>query len=651
MILRLTNGLNRLWPSSGIPTVSFLFVVYWVFSPALAVAHAGYERSLPAANARLPSGQAPGQVQIWFTERIEIGFSEITVLDRTGGRVDLADSRGLPGEFKGLEVRLKTGLPDGPYTVVFKNASSEDGHIVKGSFAFLVGAGELPSSAGVSPLDVALQGNPTSADNANFWSITLRWLNYLAGAVLVGGLSFSLLVWPAAARRAKATKRMGQQLDKAYLAGLYRATMAMMYGLAGLLAGWLGWFIYQAGAFSGQTPWQLLGLGATASGSPALIDFLTGSRYGLVWLARLGLLIVLTIVWLAAWRSFNKMFVKPAAESDPLEAETASLIRLEGYSVPGLWWVTLAIGAGVLFTNSLNSHAASVTGWTWLAIAGDWLHLLSTAVWVGGLVALSLALSAGLPVLLPSSGDRTRLLAALIPAFSQLAIISVMVLLITGTLNAALQLGDASELFSSGYGIVLTIKLTLLVPLLLLAAYNLLVVTPRMRIFARTKKAGPQEGAGSLAAGKLGLSFRRSVLFEIVVVGLVILAAAVLTSFAPPRSAGRTGALYYVTEQSGLKVELAISPGVIGENSFEVRLVDLATGRTVQDAALVDLHVSMREMDMGNPRLELKPTSSNNGRYFGQGPIFSMSGTWDIALLVQRIGKDDVRVPVTFKLK
>src|SRR5215210_8355550 len=145
-------------------------------------AHANFERSEPAANERLTGGQPPLKVRVWFTEQVEAGYSELNVFDKNGSRVDVGDSHLLPGEPRALEVSIKPGLPDGFYTVTYKNVSAEDGHVIKGSFGFVVGEGQLPAGALTSPLDEVKQASDSGSENSNIFSIGLRWLNYLGGA-------------------------------------------------------------------------------------------------------------------------------------------------------------------------------------------------------------------------------------------------------------------------------------------------------------------------------------------------------------------------------------------------------------------------------------------------------------------------------------
>jgi copper transport protein len=674
---------NRGLSFFGFLTLLALMLGLAVYQAPAALAHANYERSLPAANATVPSGQSPAQVQVWFTEDLEMRFSELQVVDQNKQRVDTGSTRADPTDPRSMIISLKPNLPDGAYTVIYNNASAEDGHVLKGNFSFLVGSGTLPTSTAGSPLEQAEGGSTAGNENANPASITLRWLNYLAAAALLGALVFTLLIWRPAVNRARATKRMGPELAQANERGLQNVLRVAWWGLAAMTVGWVAWWIYQAATLSGQDLGQLFGLGGGSSGPAALADFLFNTRYGLIWFVRLflliGVLFALTFMLRGdgrkTWLDFlpglrqGRQNLLPAEEANQAvppasPATTGETIEEAAETGPQgpltisletrryLWWAGLLYGMALMLTTSLNSHAAAVADWGfWVAIASDWLHLLSTATWVGGLLAMSFALMVALPALRPGSGDRTRLLASLIPAFSQVIIISVMVLLVTGTFNAALQLANVTDLFSTPYGLSLTLKITLLVPLLLLGAYNLLVVSPRMRAFARSKKAGPQEGAGSIAAGMLGLKFRRAVWAEIVLTVLILLVTAFLTSSNPPKGLATNNVLYFQTVQGDLKIDLAIAPGTIGENTFEVRLTDAVTNQPVSDAALVDLRVEMQEMDMGLTNLELKPLNGLPGRYLGEGPALAMVGTWHADLLIQRNGKDDVDYLVTLNIK
>ena len=258
-----------------------------------------------------------------------------------------------------------------------------------------------------------------------------------------------------------------------------------------------------------------------------------------------------------------------------------------------------------------------------------------------------------LPKLRPGSGDRTRLLAAIIPAFSQLAIFCVIVVVITGTFNSLQQLNEPVELITTSYGIILSVKFGLMFLLMLLAAYNLLLISPRMRFFAGAKKSTKEEGPGSLQAGALGTRFRRTVLAEATLGVLLLLTTSFLTSNPPPKTTPVVAKPFYVQlEQADLKLDLAISPYLFGDNTFEVRVTDKKTGQVVPNVRLIDFQPKMQGgMDMGDVGFKLLPVEGRPGRYLSQNSILSMPGDWIFNIRVQRDGHDDVNVPVELKLK
>ncbi len=79
--------------------------------------------------------------------------------------------------------------------------------------------------------------------------------------------------------------------------------------------------------------------------------------------------------------------------------------RLTG-TAPRRWWTLLALGAALLLTFSLTSHA-STSQPAPVNVLVDWIHLSAMAGWVGGLVGLALARSSRLP----DGRGRRRLLA------------------------------------------------------------------------------------------------------------------------------------------------------------------------------------------------------------------------------------------------
>ena len=113
-----------------------------------ALAHALYERSQPATGGQL---ETPGQIQVWFTEPVEPDLSDHQILDTTRKRVDLQDTHLAPGENRALVVSVPE-LPDGTYMVAWSVLSAVDGHVTRGVFPLVVGAGGLEISVEDEPV-------------------------------------------------------------------------------------------------------------------------------------------------------------------------------------------------------------------------------------------------------------------------------------------------------------------------------------------------------------------------------------------------------------------------------------------------------------------------------------------------------------------
>jgi copper transport protein len=128
------------------------------------------------------------------------------------------------------------------------------------------------------------------------------------------------------------------------------------------------------------------------------------------------------------------------------------------------------LAVGLIFTQSLTSHGAAVSDPPILPLAIDFIHLLATAIWVGGLFQL----------LVSARCFDTGALAKLIATFSLVAFSCVGVIIVTGTYSMVVQVGSLEAFFDTVYGAALFTKLILIIPLLALGALNLLVTRPAL---------------------------------------------------------------------------------------------------------------------------------------------------------------------------
>jgi copper transport protein len=153
-----------------------------------------------------------------------------------------------------------------------------------------------------------------------------------------------------------------------------------------------------------------------------------------------------------------------------------------------LLYITMIAGAVSIFSNSMVSHNTALSFLPSLAISLDWLHFMAVSMWLGGLFYISsillitIKLSIGKSRI--TSGTASRLfdtgtvygtsyfLALLLPYFSLIATISLGIIGVTGLYMAWIHLHTAEAIFTSPYGNILSIKLLLILPMVILGGYH-----------------------------------------------------------------------------------------------------------------------------------------------------------------------------------
>ena len=313
-----------------------------------------------------------------------------------------------------------------------------------------------------------------------------------------------------------------------------------------------------------------------------------------------------------------------SASGTKLILQAVGLIALGAAAGMVMWQrsrATLAVTTAVaMLLHALDSHAASSGSLSWFDVGVQWIHLVAVGLWVGGLAWLVLA----------TRGVKGPERAAAIRRFSQIALVAVVVIAVTGVQRAVSEVGTTRVvhgLVDTGFGVALLIKVGLFAVLLVLAARNRYVNVPQVT-------------AGSRGVGSL----RRTAGGELFLVAGVLAAAAVLSSLPPANQVSQQGLAPTQAAQplvvtgndfaTTVKVRLTVTPGTVGLNTFEARVTDYDTGRPV-DARGVELKFSMPgRPDLGTPTLDLK--QAGDGLWTGRGTVISQVGTWDASVLVQQ---------------
>ena len=169
-------------------------------------------------------------------------------------------------------------------------------------------------------------------------------------------------------------------------------------------------------------------------------------------------------------------------------------------------------GAISIFSNSVVSHSAALSFLPSLAILIDWLHFMAVSIWVGGLfyisVILLVTIRSSRNVTEPVNQEEyetskirnTYFLAVLLPYFSLIATISLGIIGVTGLYMAWIHLHMAGALFDTTYGNLLIIKLSAILPMVMLGAYHQLRLHDSLVLVTTTGKVRKKSNDKSTSA-------------------------------------------------------------------------------------------------------------------------------------------------------
>ncbi|HEY7436028.1 MAG TPA: CopD family protein [Methylomirabilota bacterium] len=304
------------------------------------------------------------------------------------------------------------------------------------------------------------------------FGIAVRWLHLACGLGLVGLVTVLLL----AGHSDRPTARAWEARTLRWARGL--AGLLLVSGIAALA--------YQTAVVTGRA--------GAALDPVAWGGLLARSQFGLVWLVRHGVLLLLAALLLLRER----------------EHSPADRLAFRGEA-----WLLAAIGAGAM---AWAGHAAAVEPAGLAAAVLDALHVIAAGAWFGALVPLAVLL--GTASREPGADARPFAVHA-VRRFSGLAMALMLVVVVTGVCNAWFQVGILTALVGTRYGWLLLLKIAHLIPVLGIAQRN------RGRLLPRLSGDGATVGRPAMA--RLG----RFVAGEAAVALLILLITAAL-SLSPP---------------------------------------------------------------------------------------------------------------------
>jgi copper transport protein len=535
--------------------------------PSAASAHAYLIKTVPAASGVLDS--PPANVQLTYDEAVEPRFAVISVTNAQGQQVTDGPVARSPSNPDTLVVPLKPKLPEGWYLIYWR-AISVDGHPVQGAFTYAVGPNPGPAPQFPVP--------KVSATAATPQLLIARWVMFVSLMAAIGLFVLRTLVARPVIRRVKGTSLRAVSVA------------CVICSVVGLIAipVYLDFSVANDSLHSVFDVTALVPLFRVTAFGRAIVD---------LWIC---FALFCIAAWVALW----------VDRPDRERRSNAELAAVTG---------ALLAAAAVLVVPGAAGHAAQ-TSPRGVTLGLDWLHLATGSIWFGGLIGL-LVLWSGL-----APGRRSPALSVVVPRFSNVALVSVILLGATGVGEAIIHMPAVNALWETGFGVAILVKAGLLIGALLIASGNLLRTKPQLAVARdRSDHAEP-------AAGLLG----RLVSVEAIVVAGAVFAAAVLSSLAPPPPAFAEqnsavasvgpGRVAETVNRNGYKLQVLVSPNkAAAPDSFALRITK--NGKPVRGA---DVTLALNHLEMEMPQQEYQLKETQPGVYSRSAPALVMVGKWGL---------------------
>lgn len=624
-------------------TLPLAFLIFLLF-PQIVSAHAILLHSDPDKDAVLLT--SPDQIHMWFSEDLNPGFSTAYVVNAANSakyvqnnvktHVDKSNAQVSVTDSKEMDVSLKPNLPSAVYVVLYRTQSADDGHILYGSFVFTVldANGNLPTFNGTLPQEGAFSGSGGSSgqlDGPTLVSLIMNTLVDLGAVFWVGALLWQVFVISELQSEDQEEQAIFQQMEQRF----NRRFSALALLL--ILLGNIGVLVGQALAVTSNQWGQ-------AFAPSLLISLVAHGQFGTFWIIRqivillALLLIVITRVVKLPTRWFNA----------------------------SVSWGNFILGLALLISLTLSGHAAATSSNVRVyAVLGDFLHLVAAALWVGGMMYIAVIY---LPILKSKPWQQqTASLLTTLPRYSPWAILGVVLMGLSGPLNAAIHLLSWDQFFSTAYGRTLVVKILLVGVMLITSAIHVLLLRPRLAKDFKTYQSAT-EAAQPLEEGKAGIAsitvvqmkdLEKSIVqqrqrlstilrWEPVLGVAVLLCTGLLTVFSgtlqppvisqpalqPPHAPSKPFSTTVETADQQFRVAIKVDPNRFGTNTFTATVSDNKGNAVPTSNIGVSFYTTMLDMDMGTDAVNLQP--DGKGNFSGSGDL-GMGGNWGLKIEIRTL--------------
>src|SRR5712691_2538584 len=661
------QGRQRRYPRLLLLFVLSVFLVYtWATigsQQSVAFAHAFVIGSDPVDGSTVNT--APTVVRIFFDTTISPA-SIAHVFAADGSIVDARRSSMSPTNSQELDTPLSTPrlLPQGGYTVRWTALSNGDGHTTHGVIGFNIGhsstglQGETilgPSTSNILP----------NLDLIGILAVAWEWLVLMALTFWVGILVTEGLIL----NRVELTADLFVRTKK-------QARPLQWLCLSALLVGEMITLILRTAQFT-----QVLRGGGIDLADMGQI--LTRTDYGYLWFVRVALILAaLGLLWwttrqqdspggMRQARQPGKRFrqmreqvtqEQGSAKAEAIEEESTTAVAAPSQRYSVVW---LLLAGLILFTLALSGDAAALAQPHISAIVLDWLYLSARCIWLGSLAYLGYVLLSLLTV--GEADHNAGILTKLLRRFQPLMLGALGVFLVSGLYLAEGSLSNFRQLIDDPYGRTLLVECILIAIMILLSAYVLFVLPPKLArqaaLLPVVDAEMPARRARQSALEQTIRRLKQALRVQSWLGGGILFCAALMAFFAPPivfpainytqnpASTTPTTQIMQTKQVGKLSINLEVLPGRVNyANTVIVTMKDTTSGKLITDAQ-VQVFTNMEVMDMGIGHATIKGGNPTYIATFSRDTAFFMAGAWDITLKIQMPNQAPLQATFTVTLE
>ena len=375
--------------------ILILLLIISSISLPFAAAHPFTEETIPSLTSNAPVGTT--EVIVFFSEPVDINFSEMKVFDSNGNQIDNKDTDYYEGETS--LIVTTPPLEDGVYTASTKVLSKVDGHLVPDAFLFAVGDVIIDPSM----LEIERPSERVYLPEAG-----ARFPGLVGQTIVLGAVIASLIIWGTQNKQL-----IKEEIDK--IENFHHGKFMSITGIGLVLV-----FISDILMIAVQT--------IRLETSP--INAIQ-TDFGMIWIIRM----ILTIILLGVWFGMDRRKLLSKKNQIPMLVASLALIA----------------------TTSMIGHGAASEQVP--AIALDYIHNLVAAIWIGGIFYFVFALLPTFSQL--KEQNREKMSLVLIPRFSIAFIISVGIVIITGPTLLWFLESDVGLITESTYGQLIILKIAI----------------------------------------------------------------------------------------------------------------------------------------------------------------------------------------------